>query len=212
MQALQLLTPRVLQPLTLAEAKLHLRVDNTDEDDLIASLIVAATDAAEHYMGRAVLPQTWVQSLDAFADASVLQTSYDLGSATQGNTQKIALYMPPVTAITTITYLRASDGTQQTLASNAYKLAKANDYLATVEPVYGTSWPSVRQQSESVQITFVTGYADAASVPALIKSWVKMRLGALYQNRESWTVGRSLSIAPNPHIDLMLDRYRAWVL
>ena len=36
------------EPVTLEEARLHLRVDHTDEDALIGSLIIAARELAEH--------------------------------------------------------------------------------------------------------------------------------------------------------------------
>ena len=40
------------EPVTLEEARLHLRVDHTDEDALIGSLIIAARELAEHETGR----------------------------------------------------------------------------------------------------------------------------------------------------------------
>ena len=53
------LTPPAAEPLTLAEAKLHLRVDAdiTDDDSLITALIVTARQQAEHRTGRSLVSQ-----------------------------------------------------------------------------------------------------------------------------------------------------------
>lgn len=48
---LQLLTPPTAEPVSLVEAKLHLRVDFNDDDALITSLITAARQAAETITG-----------------------------------------------------------------------------------------------------------------------------------------------------------------
>jgi uncharacterized phiE125 gp8 family phage protein len=47
-----------VEPISTAEAKLHCRVDATDEDTLIAALIVAAREYAEKYTGRALITRT----------------------------------------------------------------------------------------------------------------------------------------------------------
>lgn len=186
---LTLITPRALQPITLAEAKLHLRVDTPADDALISALLIAATDDSEHLMGRAVLPQTWQLTLDSFTST------------------ELTLQKPPISAITSVKYLQASDGVLTTLSAGAYLLAAANDYTARIVPAYGTSWPATRGMPEAVRIAFVTGYPDAASVPELIKAWIKLRLAALYENRQAWTEGKA--IEPNPFIDRLLDRYTA---
>lgn len=194
---LRLQTPSAAPCVTVQEAKLHCRtivdisdVSNTSEDALFASLIAAATQDAEHLMGRSVMPQKWQVMLDAFSSSMDLQR-------------------PTVTAIDSIKYIDAA-GTLQTLAPSVYQAVLASEYTARAVLAYGQSWPSTRSQPEAVQIVFSTGYADAASVPELIKTWIKLRVGALYENREAWTTGQA--IERNAHVDYLIDRYRTWLL
>ena len=51
--ALVLVTAPTSEPVSVLDTKLHLRVDTTAEDDLIASLIVAGRDYAETFTHRA---------------------------------------------------------------------------------------------------------------------------------------------------------------
>jgi uncharacterized phiE125 gp8 family phage protein len=190
---LKLITPRTLQPVTLAEAKLHLRVDTSDDDALITALIIAATDDAEALMQRAVLPQTWKLTLDSFGGASSWAC--------------IELQRPTVIAVTSVYYNQASDGVLTLLDPSAYQLAAASDYTARLLPAYGTYWPDLRDQAEAVQVTFTAGYADAAAVPELIKAWIKLRVAALYENRSAWTGGMKEAIQRNEFVDRLLDRY-----
>ena len=90
-----------LEPVSLTEAKLHLRVDGNDENTLVTALIAAARQAAESYTRRAFVTQTWrytcdrlgsaftlpwqpVQSVDEVAvDGTVIpEASYELDAAT----------------------------------------------------------------------------------------------------------------------------------
>jgi uncharacterized phiE125 gp8 family phage protein len=187
--ALRLHTPASALPISLAEAKNHLRVDVADDDTLIAALIGAATQSAEHIMGRAVMPQKWQLSLDGF------ETSINLA-------------MPQVVAVDSVKYMNTA-GVLTTLPASVYQLANGSDYLATLVQAYGQVWPATRVQPEAVQIIFSSGYADAASVPELIKSWIKLCLGALYSNRELETDKQTYSLG---FADRLLDRYRVWSL
>ena len=202
---LTIVTPRASQPVTLAEAKLHLRVDSSAEDALISALIIAATDDAEHLMQRAVLPQTRQLTLDSFAAASA--DALTSMSTTAAASSEIALPCPPVTAISSVKYLRDTDGTLITLDPSAYVLAAASDYSARLVPAYGTTWPATRAMPEAVRIAFVTGYADAASVPELIKAWIKLQVGAMYENREAEGAVQTYALG---FADRLLDRYKVW--
>ena len=205
--SLKLQTAATVVPVSLAEAKLHLKVDVSDDDALISSLITAATLDAEHLMGRALLPQKWQLSLDSFPT----DPNSPWWNPAVVARVAIALQRPPVTGVDSIKYVDAVTGVLTTLASGSYQAVLASDYTASVVPAYGLAWPTARVQPEAVQVIFSCGYADAAAVPEPIKAWVKLKIGALYLNRELIAVGSRIVRVDLP-FDSLLDRYRTWLL
>lgn len=188
--ALKLITPATELAVSLAEAKLHLRIDDAADDTLISAFITAATEMAEQATCRAIMPQTWELTLDAFPAA-------------------LQLTRVPAASVISLKYTD-STGTVQTLASNLYTLDRADDYgHAYVVPAYATSWPNTRDQINAVALRYVAGYADAASVPESIKAWIKLMVGAMYENREAETVGNGSAIKLG-FADRLLDRYKVW--
>lgn len=186
---LRLFIAPAAEPVSLAEAKLHLKVEHSVDDTLIAAIIQAAREAAEHETGRSLMPQTWELLLDAFpADA-------------------IKLDKPPVTSVVSVKYLD-SGGVQQTLDGSAYTLDA--DYVpGYVLPAYGTFWPSTQDAINAVVVRFATGYANAAAVPAGIRAWMLLRIGALYGNREAFAAGM-LVVLPGNFCDRLLDPYKVY--
>lgn len=190
--SLTLHTAAALLPLTPAEAKLQCRaLDLSIEDPLFVRIIGAATEDAEHLMQRAVMPQKHQLTLDAFASS-------------------IELRMPPITAIDSVKYVDATTGTLTTLPDTEYQLVGAKEHVPRLVAAYGKTWPATRAQPEAVQIVFSCGYADAAAVPNLIKAWIALRIGALYANRDAWTLGQKIEF--NESVDYMLDRFRSFTL
>lgn len=200
---LTLQTAATALPVTLDEAKAHLRVDISDDDALIVSLIGAATLEAEHLMQRAVMPQVWTLTLDSFRPQAA---RYWLANRPP---QAVELNRPPISAIVSVQYID-SKGVAQTLDPSTYQLIKG-EYGGVIVPAFGQQWPDTRRQPAAVQITFNCGYADAASVPELIKAWIKLRIGTLYENREMFAVDTRLTFVDLP-FDGLLDRYRVWQL
>jgi len=62
----KLITPPAVTPVTLAEAKAHLKVTDTSEDAEIILWIEAATCIAEVFLNRQLVTQTWALFLDRF--------------------------------------------------------------------------------------------------------------------------------------------------
>ena len=191
--ALKLITAATTYPITLAEAKLHCRVDSTDDDALITALITAATEMCEQQTGRAIMAQTWELTLDAFPDA-------------------FELTRVPVQSVTSLKYYDA-DGVQQTLSNTLYSLDNVDDHgWGYVVPVYAGAWPTSRDQINAVALRYVAGYADAASVPEGIKQWIKLMLSTMYDNRETESYSsRAVSTTVKMQfVDRLLDRYKVY--
>jgi uncharacterized phiE125 gp8 family phage protein len=184
--ALKLLTAATDLAVTLAEAKEHMRVDDAVEDALITAMIITATESAEQITGRAITPQTWELTLDEFPDA-------------------LELTRVPVTSVLSLTYYDM-DGVQQTLASDQYTLDTSSDFgYAYVVPSYGNAWPCVRGQINAISLRYVAGYT---TVPAPIRSWILLQIGALFENREAETIklGRGSAVKMG-FVDALLARY-----
>lgn len=165
---LRVVTPPALEPVTLAEAKLHLRVDHDDEDTLITALIVAAREQAETFCRRRLIETTLRLDLDRFPV----------------NGAPIRLPYPPAISVTSIVYLD-QDGVSQTLDAAAYRFI-ADPMGATIEPEFDYSWPITRQVGAAVQVTFKAGFGTtAASVKPAIKQAMLMLVGHYFENREA---------------------------
>ena len=188
--ALKLITAATALAVSLIEAKLHLRVEISGDDTLITALITAATELAEQATGRAIMPQTWELTLDAFPEA-------------------LEITRVPAASVTTLKYWDTT-GAQQTLSNTLYTLDNADEFgAAYVVPVYDGSWPATRGQINAVALRYIAGYADAAAVPESIKAWIKLMVGAMYENREAEAGRQTFSLG---FADRLLDRYKVWKL
>lgn len=164
--------------LTLDDAKAHLRVDHSDEDELITGLIAAAEAHLDGYggtLGRALITQTWAVEFQAF------RTRLDLPLA-------------PLQSATIQYY--DSTNTLQTLSSSIY--AVLSDGLGPyVTLKYNQQWPQTYTRDDAVKVTWVAGYgATAESVPAAIRSAILMLVAHLYDNRSAVNVGNSTTELP----------------
>ena len=179
------------EPISVAEVKLHIRVDQSDEDTLMAMIITAARQHAEQITARSFMTQKWAYILDGFYD---------------GSGQTIRLEKGPVNSVDSITYIDMA-GVLQTMPPTDY----AVDYtgpLTRITPKFGKIWPITLPQMATVIINFTAGYGDATQVPEGLKSWIKLRCGTLYENREDVLIGQRFTVVDLNFVDTLLDPYR----
>lgn len=201
---LQLVTAPAQEPVSLAEAKRHLRVESTDDDALITALISAARQAAETLTGRQFVTARWKLVLDSFPGPSLMGVPAGLPFSLPGH----AILLPkcPVRSVPAIRYLDMA-GTTQLMPRADYIVDTACE-PARVTPVFGKIWPISLPQIGAVSVIFDAGYGDAASVPEGIKSWIKLRVGSLYAHREEVALLASGKIEALSFIDGLLDPYK----
>lgn len=183
---LTVLTPPTGDVLTLAKAKLHLRVAFNDDDDAITDYLATAVELCQDHIARACLETSFRLTLPAFPGQCTLDARlYDLDPRYIERSQSsfatsIPLPRSPVQTVDAITYLDPS-GVRQTLASSLYAF-EAGD-ASEIVPAYGRTWPTCQLGNGSVRIDFTAGYAAADSIPAKLKHAVKVTLAYLYENR-----------------------------
>lgn len=182
--SIRLITAPASYPVSLAQAKLHCRIDGNDEDALVEGLIAAATEHVELYTGRAIVSQTWEAVYDAFSDAMVLPKG-------------------PVTAITSVKYFDTA-GAEQTVTDTNYRLDSASDPQWLVRAADYT-WPDVSDGVNNVVIRFVAGYA---TVPEALKQAILLLVGQWYDNRSAAT-DKPLIAMPNA-VEALLTNHRSF--
>lgn len=205
---LRLITAPATTPISLDQAKAHLRVVDNDEDDLITALIIAATDYVETLLGRALIDQTWELVLDAFpaSDPFATDTIPDIADGA------IKIPKPPLIEVISINYADES-GNDQVVASSSYYVDTTSRYGWVVPQGGALAWPATINAINSVRIRFRAGFLDSGSsppvenIPKSITAAMFLLIGALYENREQTVVATIANKLPWG-VDELLLRYR----
>lgn len=166
------------EPVTLVEAKAHLRVDHSAEDALIMRLVKAARELSEAETGRRWVTQTVTYAAADFPRAC--RHAVVGGRVVPG---VMCLPVEPVQSITSVTYWDAA-GVARTLAADLDWLAWAAHSPPLIYPAPGRLWPHTHAgRLETVQVTAVVGYGGAAAVPAKAQQAILLAVGDWYEHR-----------------------------
>lgn len=149
-------TAPAVEPLSLAEAKLYLRIEHEVEDALIEGIIVAAREAAEQWTGRSLITQS--QRLRVAGNACGIVT----------------LPRGPVQSIQTVE--NVIDGEAATIDADQYRLHAARGILQLLSVPYG----------DELVVTYVAGFGDeGADVPSLIRQGMLQHITQLFEKRDT---------------------------
>jgi uncharacterized phiE125 gp8 family phage protein len=150
-----LVQPPIGEPITLAEAKLHLRVTEASQDTLISAALSAVRQAVESKTRRQLLHARWKTILDRFPGYGMGPT---LVNTVNVPAAAIALPHSPVVNVVSVRYLDMS-GVWQTVDPSVYAVNKALT-PAIVVPVFGQIWPIPVPQVGAVEVVYDAGYAS----------------------------------------------------
>jgi uncharacterized phiE125 gp8 family phage protein len=189
--ALVLTTAPTVEPVTLAEAKAHLRVDGSAEDTLIGSLIITSRLHVEAALGLALITQGWSYFIDAWPAGP-----------------QLSLPLRPVQSIAAVK-VYAADETVTTLPSDSYVLDGASTPARLVRQG-SLAWPKPGRPGNGIEIAFIAGYgSDADSVPAPIRQAILLLVAHWHEHREPVAIGQANASAPSAVSELLFP-YR-WV-
>ena len=175
------------EPVSLDEARLHVRQDGDDsaDDDYLESLIVAARRWCEERLCQQFVTATLTLTLDCFPcrEGGLIEFP-----------KSPLISVAAASPIVWVKYYDAANA-QQTLSATEY------DYDLTskpgrLRPAYGYSWPTTYVRMNAVEIKYTAGHGAAAAVPQTIKQAILLLVGHWYANREPvGTVGKQIEFA-----------------
>jgi len=192
--AIVIVTAPTDEPVTLAEAKAHLRVDIDDDDDLIEGFVATAREFLEvNVLRRAILTQTWDMYEDAWPESDRLDVP-----------------LPPLQSVTWVKYTDDT-GTVATLSSGNY-LVDTHRAPGRIVLKSGYTWPATTLQAvNGVNVRFVCGWSAVEDVPKPIKQAILLMVGDLYENRENTLIGQGMTIKELPFaVQALLMPYRVY--
>lgn len=184
-RTLTLVTGPSAEPVTTSEAMTWARLDDDTDSALIDQLVTAARAAAEEYLRRALITQTWKLTLDlerSMTNDRLGEGFYDLPITVLygGLRREVELPKGPIQSITDVTTY-ALDNSSSTYAPSNYFLDEAGQRLVLN---IGAIWPANMRPRAACEITYAAGYGDTASdVPQPIKTGIMIHVASLYEQR-----------------------------
>jgi len=165
-------TPPTVEPVTLAEAKSHCRIDTDTDDAYIGNLITAAREWCEQYLDRTLVHTQWVMRFDKFPSSGI---------------EPVELPRPPMVSsgtATAVSIVFTQEAGQTSTYSTAEYRVDRNATPGTILPQYSYTWTPHRQDDNAISVTWWAGYGSTgASVPAPIRHAMLMLVSHWYETR-----------------------------
>ena len=221
---LRVVTPPASEPVTLAEAKAHLRLEESVDDVLVQGLITAARQYIEKICWRAALTQTLELELPSFRGEDKLELPMHFGigggdgySSAVGDFSGgrfkpyIELHgghLADVPALSVV-YLDTA-GVEQTLAPVSYVVQglvnEQRNARLWQNDAGGYSWPSTLDRFDAVRIRYTVGWS-ASKFPVPLRQSILLLISQMYEHRTP-QVTESISATLEFTIDALTSPYR----
>ena len=186
--ALVLTSGPAAEPISVDEAKAHLRIDDAAEDMLISSLILTARLHVESALGLAMMTQNWMVLLDRWP-----------------RNRRVLLPLRPVQSVNEVRVLDGA-GSPTVVASGNYVVDVASTQARVV--ANGAGWPVPGQPVNGIEIDIVAGYgASADDVPAPLRQAVLLLVAHWYEHRDPVEIG-SQDVSIPAAVSRLLKPYR----
>lgn len=173
-----------VEPVTLVEAKAHLRIDGTAEDVLIGSLILTSRLHIEAALGIALIAQGWRLTLDRWPQGGVVRFP-----------------LRPIQSIASVTVYDADENAS---------VVPSEDYLLDGQALSPRliardgQWPPPGKPAAGIEIAFTAGIgAAAANVPQPIRHALLLLVAHWYEHRDPLEIGSAAAAIPAAVSDLL---------
>jgi uncharacterized phiE125 gp8 family phage protein len=177
-----------VEPVSLADAKAHLRIDGEDDDALLTAAIVAARVHVEALTRRVLIEQGWRVYFDFWP-----------------RSRAVPIPVAPLISVDAVTVYGA-DGAPVAVAAEDYDVDTASVPGRLV--LLGSAPPAVGRAVNGIEIDVTAGYgASSVDVPAPLRQAAMMLVAHWYEHRGA--VGHDLAAAVPPHgFDALIAPYR----
>jgi uncharacterized phiE125 gp8 family phage protein len=177
-RSLRRITQPAVEPVSLAFAKTHARVDTEADDLYIQSLISVAREYVEDILDITICTTVWEVKYDLFPIWAIILPR-----------------LPMQDAAITVTY-RSGDGTYSTLLSaNADFQVDASVLPGRIYPQWARAWPATRGDENSVTVRYTAGYGnDGRTAPAVTKHLICILVAHWYDTRQPAVTGAPQSV------------------
>jgi uncharacterized phiE125 gp8 family phage protein len=170
-----LIAPPTALPLSVADAKAHLRVETPDEDGYIEGLLKAAIAHVEAGTGVALISQTWRVYLDEWPDDCLVE-----------------LPLHPVRSILAVTVFDA-EGAPQALDANLWRL----DAVSRPARLVFRAPPDPGLAPNGIEIDLRAGFGDTGNeVPDQLRRAVLLLVAHWHELRGSAPDAAMLGLEP----------------
>ncbi|HET6390789.1 head-tail connector protein [Hyphomicrobium sp.] len=180
--------PPAVEPVSVADAKAHMRIDGDDEDVLIASLLLTSRLHIEVALSLALVTQKWKLTLDRWPRGRDVEL--------------------PLSPLRSIDEIRVKD------AAGVASVVPAESYLVDIASrpprlVWNNQVPpSPQVRANGIEIEITAGFgASAESVPAPLKHAILMLTAHWYEHRDPGEVGSSDARIPEA-VSALINPFR----